>query len=115
MPRFFKGRLPDFNLGTGDGLSCDPDLTARLSAALASDTRRTLAVDGRFKGGYITRHYGRPCGGVHAFQLELSQATYCDEGPPCVFDETRARAVRPALRRMLETARDWALERATAQ
>ncbi len=112
VPRFFVGRLPDFNLGTGDGTSCDPDLTARLAAALAEDRRYALAVDGRFKGGYITRHYGNPGTGVHAFQLELAQATYAAEGPPCVFDETLAAEVRPALRRMLETAHDWAAERA---
>jgi len=112
VPRFFDGRLPDFNLGTGGGASCDPDLAARLAAVLGADPRFTLAVDGRFKGGYITRRYGRPDAGVHAFQLELAQVTYADEGPPCRFDETLAADVRPALREMLEAARDWALERA---
>ncbi len=111
VPRFFEGRLPDYNLGTGGGASCDPDLTARLAATLSADPDRTLAVDGRFKGGYITRHYGRPAEGVHAFQLELSQRTYMVEGPPSVFDEARAAGVRPFLRRMLETARDWAVDR----
>jgi len=112
VPRFFDGRLPDFNLGTGGGTACDPDLTARLAAVLGADPRYSLAVDGRFKGGYITRHYGRPGAGVHAFQLELAQVTYAEEGPPCVFDDGLAAEVRPALKRMLETARNWAAERA---
>jgi len=107
VPRFFDGSLLDFNLGTAGGVSCAPALRDRLAAALAEGDGFTLAVDGRFKGGYITRTYGASDQGVHAFQLELSQATYGQEGPPFVFDETRAASVRPALRRMLEAALDW--------
>jgi len=111
VPRFFDGRLPDSNVGTGGGTSCDPELAARLTAALGADERYSLAVDGRFKGGYITRHHRRPAENVHAFQLELSQATYSDEGPPCVFRDALADQVRPVLRQMLVTARDWAADR----
>ena len=78
VPRLFDGVLPDFNLGTSQGRSCAPELRAALIDALTTPDY-TLAVDGRFTGGYITRHYGAPADGVHAFQLELSQATYMHE------------------------------------
>jgi N-formylglutamate deformylase len=106
VPRFFDGQLPDFNLGTANGTSCAPELRALLSRTL-DVPEFTLAVDGRFKGGYITRHYGAPGDGVHAFQLELSQATYMHENASNAFDETRAAQVRPCLRRMLEAALQW--------
>lgn len=110
VPRFFEGRLLDFNLGTASGASCDPALRARLEATLAADARYTLAVDGRFRGGYITRKYGRPAAGVHAFQLELSLATYMDEEPTYGWREDLAGQVRPTLRRMVETAVAWSEE-----
>ncbi len=106
VPRFFPGTLPDFNLGTADGASCDPALRATLAAALDTPAY-TLAMDARFKGGYITRHYGAPAQGVHAFQLELSQATYMREDASNTFEPALAERVRPHLRRMLEAALDW--------
>ena len=86
----------------------DPGLRERVAAALAGDDHYSLAVDGRFKGGYITRQYGRPDDNIHAFQLELSLATYMEEDPPFTFRDDLANRVRPSLRRMLETALDWA-------
>src|SRR5690606_2825237 len=79
LPFLFEGRLPDLNLGTADGASCWPALQARLEAALAAQDSHTWIVNGRFKGGYITRHYGDPERHVDAVQLELAQATYMDE------------------------------------
>jgi len=111
VPRFFDGRLPDLNLGTAEGKACAPELRTRLIAALSGDTGYTLAVDGRFKGGYITRHYGRPKDGVHAFQMELALAGYMEEEAPFAFREDLAARLRPLLRRMLEAARDWAAAR----
>jgi len=108
VPRFFEGTLPDFNLGTADGASCDTELRDRIAGALARHDAFSLAVDGRFKGGYITRHYGAPKDGIHAFQLELSLATYMEEDPPFTFRDDRADQVRAALQSMLETALDWA-------
>ena len=81
VPRFFQGTLPDFNLGTSSGESCAASLRDTLATTLSEDTEHSLAVDGRFKGGYITRHYGDPAHNVHAFQLELSLATYMNEEP----------------------------------
>ncbi len=108
VPRFFEGRLPDLNLGTGGGVSAAPELTERVSqAAEAAGSGFSRVVDGRFKGGYITRHYGAPGAGVHALQLELSQATYMDESPPYRFREDLAADIRPVLRCLLEAVIDW--------
>jgi N-formylglutamate deformylase len=99
VPRFFAGKLPDFNLGTADGKSCDP----RLGEALARIPKDySVVLNGRFKGGYITRTYGDPASKVHAVQLELSEAIYMEEKPPFRFREDMARKVRPYLRKLLE-------------
>jgi N-formylglutamate deformylase len=111
VPRFFEGRLPDFNLGTAAGTSCDTALRSQLGTALAAESRYTLAIDGRFKGGYITRRYGRPADRVHGFQLELSLVTYMAEEPAYRWREDLAEQVRPSLRRMVETAIAWADEK----
>jgi N-formylglutamate deformylase len=84
VPMFFEGRLPDFNLGTADGASCSPALQDRLAGVLRDRANGAAGghdhvVNGRFKGGYITRHYGRPEAGIEAVQLELAQHTYMDE------------------------------------
>ena len=79
VPMLFDGQLPDFNLGTADGASCTAPLQARLDAVLRGQDGYSHVVNGRFKGGYITRHYGRPADNVQAVQLELAQCTYMDE------------------------------------
>ncbi len=112
VPRFFAGRLPDLNFGTGGGATAAPGLLAELER-VATASGRSMAVNGRFKGGYITRAYGEPGGGIHAVQLELSQITYMDEAPPYGFREDLAAALRPVLRRLLETALDWARRQGT--
>jgi N-formylglutamate deformylase len=110
VPRFFEGRLPDLNLGSAEGVSADPGLIARLKRVAETDgaaASYSHALDGRFKGGYITRSFGDPARGVHAIQLELSQITYMDEAPPFGFRDDLAAGVRPVLRRLLETMLDW--------
>ncbi len=106
VPRFFEGRLPDFNLGTADGASCSTALQGRLTALLreragGAGSPYSHVVNGRFKGGYITRHYGHPAGGVEAVQLELAQCTYMDEDS---FDYQPACAapVQDVIRALLE-------------
>ncbi|GAA0888231.1 N-formylglutamate deformylase [Rhodanobacter soli] len=101
VPMLFEGRLPDFNLGTAAGASCDPALQARLQACLESQSRFSFAVNGRFKGGYITRHYGTPATGVQAVQLELAQLNYMDE-ESFAYDEAKAPAVQDLIGRMLQ-------------
>jgi len=108
VPRFFEGPLPDLNLGTAGGTTADPALIARLAAGAEASAPYSAVVDGRFKGGAITRGYGDPAAGVHAVQLELSQITYMDEDPPYGFREDLAAGIRPVLRRLVETALAWA-------
>ncbi|MCZ6522423.1 MAG: N-formylglutamate deformylase [Alphaproteobacteria bacterium] len=109
LPRYFEGRLPDLNLGSAAGASAAPELEARLFSLCAGASGYSSVLNGRFTGGYTTRHYGRPADAVHALQLELAQTTYMDETPPFAFDEARAAHLRPLLRALLEEARDWAL------
>lgn len=103
LPRFFEGRLPDFNLGTASGTSCDPSLGAELLEIANAAPGYTAVLDGRFTGGYITRQYGKPQEGVHAVQLELSQVTYMEEQFPFAYDEKRAERLHPVLLAMLGT------------
>ena len=110
VPRFFEGRLPDLNLGSASGASADPELIVRLSQVAEIEGAAagySYVLDGRFKGGYITRSFGDPAQRVHAVQLELSQITYMDEAPPFSFRDDLAAGIRPVLRRLLETALDW--------
>ncbi len=102
VPRFFEGRLPDFNLGTADGRSCSPGLADRLGAVLAGQGAFSHVVNGRFKGGYITRHYGRPDQSIDAVQLELAQCIYMDEDR-FTYDDDRAQPVQRLIERLLET------------
>jgi N-formylglutamate deformylase len=99
LPRFFPGKLANLNLGTADGKSCAPGIGESL---LKEVTRYGAVLNGRFKGGYITRTYGAPANGVHAVQLELSEATYMEEQPPYRFRDDLARRLRPQLRALLE-------------
>src|ERR1700754_795546 len=81
IPRLFEGDLPDFNIGTNEGKSIPADLTVRLAEVCAAPGYRHV-VNGRFKGGHITRQYGDPANGIHAVQLELAQRTYMQEKLP---------------------------------
>lgn len=105
VPFLFEGRLPDFNLGTMDGASCSPALQQKLAHVLAAERNYTHVVNGRFKGGYITRHYGRPADGVEAVQLELAQSNYMDEATFEYLPE-RAAPTQAVIRRLLECCLD---------
>ncbi len=103
VPRFFDGRLPDLNLGTADGVSCGAALQDAAMSVLQSAAGLSSVCNGRFKGGYITRHYGRPQQGVQALQLEMAQSSYMDEAPPYAWEPRRAQALTALLRRLVET------------
>jgi N-formylglutamate deformylase len=108
LPRLFEGTLPVFNIGTNGGASCAPGLQAEVVRAFAADESFDHVLNGRFKGGWITRHYGRPDHGVHAVQLEMAQRAYMAEVPPWALDSAKADRVRPTLRRALTAMIDWA-------
>ncbi|MGH9579341.1 MAG: N-formylglutamate deformylase [Terriglobales bacterium] len=100
VPRFFQGTLPDFNLGTADGRSCAPGLGEDL---LRTVQDYSAVLNGRFKGGYITRQHGRPNDGVEAVQLELAQVNYMDE-ESFAYDAAKAAPVQALIRQLLEAA-----------
>jgi N-formylglutamate deformylase len=117
IPHLFDGELPQFNIGTNDGESCDSALTEAVEAACAP-FEFTSVVNGRFKGGWITRYYGEPARGVHAIQMELACRGYMHEpdGPvtsdnwPTPYESARAAVLRGALRKVLETCVAFARE-----
>jgi N-formylglutamate deformylase len=113
IPRLFEGELPQFNLGTNSGKSCDPTLRGRVAAALAA-SGASHVVDGRFKGGWITRSFGRPEDRVHALQMELACRSYMREPEtageanwPTPLDPVRADPTRATLRSVLEAILVW--------
>ena len=109
VPRLFEGELPVFNIGTNSGASCDPSLTAVVEKACAA-SRFNQTTNGRFKGGWITRHYGQPATGVHAVQMELSYRGYMDEieaSTPKPFDPARAAEMQAALTRIFSDILAW--------
>ena len=114
LPRFFDGRLPDLNLGTGKGTSCDPALADVLLDIARQAEGYTSVLNGRFTGGTITRQHGRPQDGVHAVQLEMTQSSYMQEALPFDYLPELAAGVRPHLQRMLEALLSFAEGRRAA-
>jgi formiminoglutamase len=103
IPFLFEGTLPDFNIGTSGGQSCAPELEATVARICADAEGYSSVVNGRFKGGWTTRHYGRPREGVHALQMELAQSTHlATEALPFDYDAAKADRLRAHLRVILE-------------
>jgi N-formylglutamate deformylase len=111
IPHLFDGRLPDFNLGTFNGASCDEAL-ARKAEAICAEAGQNYShvLNGRFKGGHITRHYGNPAHHIHAIQLELAQSTYMDEFVPFHYRQDLADPTRVVLKTLLQGMIDWGRE-----
>lgn len=107
VPRFFEGKLPDLNFGTAEGKSCDPGLEEAVLGVARAQERYTIALNGRFKGGHITRHYGQPAHGVHAIQLEKCQCLYMNEAAPFDYRPDVAAQLQPLLRDMVKAAVNW--------
>jgi N-formylglutamate deformylase len=107
VPRLFDGELPQFNIGSFDGASCDTALIDAIAADCAADTH---VVNGRFKGGWITRHYRNPTHGIHAVQMELAIRGYADEDDawPPLWDAARAAPMQAKLRTILITCLEFA-------
>ncbi len=108
VPRFFEGRLPDLNFGTAQGTSCAPAMQDAIVGIAQGQKTFSVAVNGRFKGGHITRHYGQPARNVHAIQLEMCQCLYMDESAPFAYRPERAALVQPLLRELTTAAVNWA-------
>jgi N-formylglutamate deformylase len=107
LPWLFEGTLPHLNLGTVGGNSCAPTLAAALGTVLRSQQRFSHVIDGRFKGGYITRHHGRPAEQVHALQLEMCWRCYLDEAHPAEWRSERAAEIAPLLHALVQAMIDW--------
>ncbi|ATG41474.1 N-formylglutamate deformylase [Phaeobacter piscinae] len=107
IPFLFEGRLPDFNTGTNLGKTCAPGIEAMTVANCEAAEGYTSVLNGRFKGGWTTRHYGRPAEGYHAIQLELAQATYCEEAAPWTYLPERADRLRAHLTKILTDLKNW--------
>ncbi len=110
IPFLFEGILPDFNIGTDSGKTCDPAIQdAAVDVALYAEGYTSI-LNGRFKGGWTTRHYGQPDTGVHAIQMELAQSTHLTtETPPFAYDEAKAAKLRIHLKNILTRIEDAAL------
>lgn len=107
----FEGTLPDFNIGTDMGKTCDPAIENAAVDAAAAATDYSSVLNGRFKGGWTTRHYGRPDSGVHAIQMELAQSTHLTtEAPPFAYDEEKAATLRVHLKDILTRIETFALD-----
>lgn len=101
IPWLFNGILPDLNIGTDGGRSCAPEIEAAVLARAQASGRRHV-LNGRFRGGWTTRHYGRPSAGFHAIQMELAQASHlATEAPPFALDQDKARILRETLKDIL--------------
>lgn len=111
IPHLFDGKLPDFNLGTFNGASCDPALAERLVGVCGQARGYSHVLNGRFKGGHITRHYGDPARHIHAVQLELAQSTYMEEVEPFVYRDDLARPTQQVLKQLLQTLLEWGAAR----
>jgi len=107
VPHLFEGRLPDFNLGTFNGASCDPELAQRLESVCARFGDYNHVLNGRFKGGHITRHFGAPAHDIHAVQLELAQSTYMEEFEPFNYRPDLAEPTREVLKALLTELLAW--------
>ncbi len=103
----FDGTLPDFNIGTNLGTTCAPALEEAVTSICFKAAEYTLINNGRFKGGWTTRHYGKPSEGIHAIQVELAQSTYMIESAPWAYVDERAENLRVTLKSILETLSVW--------
>jgi formiminoglutamase len=110
-PFLFDGRLPDFNIGTDNGRTCTSEIERAVADVCKNAAGYTSVLNGRFRGGWTTRHYGRPEAGVHAIQMELAQITHlASEAPPFAYDEAKGGRLRVHLGEILSHINDIALK-----
>lgn len=115
LPRLFEGQLPQFNIGDNSGQACNSVLTTAITDHCAA-SGQSYVVNGRFKGGWITRHYGRPSDNIHAIQMELCFRGYMDEPSapvspdnwPTPYNQDRAVVMSTTLKAILKSAIEFA-------
>ncbi|MDA5094993.1 N-formylglutamate deformylase [Aliiroseovarius sp. KMU-50] len=112
IPFLFVGLLPDFSIGTNLGATCAAEIEAATVAVCAEADGYSSVTNGRFKGGWTTRHYGQPEAGIHAIQMELAQSTYMQEAAPWTYLDARADRLRPHLKTLLQKLNSLALSEA---
>ncbi len=109
IPFLFDGILPDFNIGTNLGATCDPVLSDAVAEICSAAENFSSITNGRFKGGWTTRHYGQPASNIHVIQMELAQSTYlADEAAPWRYDQTKAAKLQVHLKQILTTLAEMA-------
>jgi formiminoglutamase len=109
IPFLFEGTLPDFNIGTNLGATCDAQMEVSTRRICDLASQYSTITNGRFKGGWTTRHYGHPSSNIHAIQMELAQSTYLtDQAAPWIYDDTKAAQLRPHLTSILTILADLA-------
>jgi N-formylglutamate deformylase len=114
LPWLFDGQLPDLNLGTAAGMSCASGLRHSLKQCLNEQKHYSIAIDQRFKGGFITRSFGQPALGIHAVQLEMCWRCYMSESAPFQLDASRIQRLQPVLSSLVKTLHDWRPDPSTA-
>ncbi len=102
VPYLFDGKLPDFNIGSNSGQSCSAEIESAVRETSEAAEGYTSVVNGRFKGGWTTRHYGDPANHYHAIQMELAQCNYMHETPPWAYDDDSASRLRVILAKILK-------------
>jgi formiminoglutamase len=107
IPFLFDGKLPDFSIGTNEGVTCAPELAASVLETCEKAQGYTSVLNGRFKGGWTTRHYGQPARGIHAIQMELAQSTYMIERAPWNYVSEIATQTRTHLKKIFQTLSNW--------
>jgi len=111
IPFLFQGKLPDFNIGTNEGKSCSPEIASAVGRIVFAARGYDAVINGRFKGGWTTRHYGQPQLGIHAIQMELTQSSHlATETPPFALDEAKAKKLRRHLQDILEIIEQTAIK-----
>jgi len=111
IPFLFQGKLPDFNIGTDEGKSCSPEIASAVGRIVFAARGYDAVINGRFKGGWTTRHYGQPQLGIHAIQMELTQSSHlATETPPFALDEAKAEKLRRHLQDILEIIEQTAIK-----
>ena len=107
IPFLFEGTLPHFNIGTNEGKTCAPSIEKAVYTLCEKAQNYSVVLNGRFKGGWTTRHYGLPDTNVHAVQMEIAQRSYMIETTPWTYETNKAQSLRSHLKEILDELTNW--------